>query len=130
MIWQWLADAVLTVHAGVVIFVVLGLVLVLVGNRLGWPWVNVLWFRVAHLAAIAVVVAQAWLGVICPLTTLEAWLRRQAGQSGYEGSFVEHWLQQVLYYDAPAWIFIALYTGFGLLVIVSWCWFPPRRRHR
>lgn len=130
MIWQWLADAVLTVHVGIVLFVVLGLVLVLVGNRRGWPWVNDLWFRLAHLAAIAVVVAQAWLGVICPLTTLEVWLRRQAGQSGYDGSFIEYWLQQVLYYDAPAWVFIALYTGFGLLVVASWWWFPPRRRPR
>lgn len=130
MIWQWLADAVLTVHVGIVLFVVLGLVLVLVGNRRGWPWVNDLWFRLAHLAAIAVVVAQAWLGVICPLTTLEVWLRRQAGQLGYDGSFIEYWLQQVLYYDAPAWVFIALYTGFGLLVVASWWWFPPRRRPR
>ncbi|GGY70028.1 DUF2784 domain-containing protein [Marinobacter zhanjiangensis] len=127
MIWQWLADGVLALHMAVVVFVVLGLVLVLAGNGLGWHWVNHLWFRLAHLAAIFVVVAQAWLGVICPLTTLEMWLRRRAGQSGYEGSFIEHWLQQVLYYDAPAWVFIALYTGFGLLVLASWWWFPPRR---
>lgn len=127
MIWQWLADGVLALHVAVVLFVVLGLVLVLAGNAIGWKWVNHLWFRLAHLAAIAVVVAQAWLGVICPLTTLEMWLRRRAGQSGYEGSFIEHWLQQLLYYDAPAWVFIALYTGFGLLVAATWWWFPPRR---
>lgn len=128
MIWQWLADAVLALHVGVVLFVVLGLVLVFLGNGLGWRWVNHLWFRLAHMVAIGVVVLQAWLGVICPLTTLEMWLRRQAGQAGYDGSFVEHWLQQLLYYQAPAWVFIALYTGFGLLVVASWWWFPPRRR--
>ena len=128
MIWQWLADGVLALHVGVVLFVVFGLVAVLVGNGLGWSWVNHLGFRLAHLAAIVVVVAQAWLGVICPLTTLEMWLRRRAGEGGYDGSFVEHWLQSLLYYDAPAWVFIALYTGFGLLVLASWWWFPPRRR--
>lgn len=128
MIWQLLADAVLAVHVAIVLFVVLGLVLVLAGNWRGWAWVNRFWFRLAHLVAIGVVVAQAWLGVICSLTTLEMWLRRRAGQSGYEGSFIEYWLQQLLYYDAPAWVFIALYSGFGLLVLASWWWFPPRRR--
>lgn len=128
MIWQWLADAVLALHVGVVLFVVLGLVLVVLGNRLGWRWVNHLWFRLAHLTAIAVVVLQAWFGVICPLTTLEMWLRRQAGQTGYEGSFIEHWLQQLLYYDAPAWVFIALYSVFGLLVLASWWRYPPHWR--
>lgn len=128
MIWQWLADAVLALHVAVVLFVVLGLVLVVLGNRLGWRWVNHLWFRLAHLTAIAVVVLQAWFGVICPLTTLEMWLRRQAGQTGYEGSFMEHWLQQLLYYDAPAWVFIALYSVFGLLVLASWWRYPPHWR--
>lgn len=90
MPWQWLADAVLLLHFGVVLFVVGGLLLVLVGNRLHWPWVNGLGFRVAHLAAIAVVVMQAWLGQACPLTTLESWLRTQAGSPSYEGSFIEH----------------------------------------
>ena len=127
MIWQWLADGVLALHVAVVLFVVLGLLLVLAGNGLGWRWVNHLWFRLAHLVAIVVVVAQAWLGMICPLTTLEIWLRRQAGQSGYDGSFIGHWLQQLLYYEAPAWVFIALYSVFGLLVLASWWWFPPRR---
>ena len=128
MIWQWLADAVLALHVAVVLFVVLGLVLVVLGNRLGWRWVNHLWFRLAHLTAIAVVVLQAWFGVICPLTPLEMWLRRQAGQTGYEGSFMEHWLQQLLYYDAPAWVFIALYSVFGLLVLASWWRYPPHWR--
>lgn len=127
MIWQWLADTVLVLHVAVVVFVVLGLVLILAGNGLGWRWVNKLWFRLAHLAAIAVVMVQAWFGVICPLTTLEMWLRRRAGQVAYDGSFIEHWLQSLLYYEAPAWVFIALYTGFGLLVVASWWCFPPRR---
>jgi hypothetical protein len=50
---------VLVVHFGVVLFVVGGLALVVAGNRVGWPWVNIWWFRLAHLAAIAVVVTQA-----------------------------------------------------------------------
>lgn len=125
-LYQILADTVLTIHVLVVVFVVLGLVLVLVGNRLGWHWVNNAWFRMAHLGAIAVVVAEAWLGVVCPLTTLEMWLRSKAGVDAYGGSFIEYWLQQILYYDAPAWVFVSVYTLFGLLVAATWWRHPPR----
>ncbi|MCR8915088.1 DUF2784 domain-containing protein [Marinobacter panjinensis] len=128
--YQILADTVLTIHVLVVVFVVLGLVLVLAGNRLGWRWVNNPWFRFAHLGAIAVVVAEAWLGVVCPLTTLEMWLRSKAGAEAYGGSFIEYWLQQILYYDAPAWVFVTAYTVFGLLVAAAWWRFPPRSGKR
>ena len=122
-----LADAVLVLHAAVVLFVVGGLVLVLVGNALGWAGVNGWAFRLAHLAAIGVVVAQAWLGVDCPLTVLEMHLRRAAGAPVHTQGFVEHWLQRLLYYDAPAWVFTLGYTLFALLVVLVWWRYPPRR---
>lgn len=78
MPYQLLADAVLALHFGVVVFVVGGLLAVLVGNGLGWRWVNRRRWRLMHLVAVVVVAAQAWLGVLCPLTTLESWLRAQA----------------------------------------------------
>ncbi len=127
-LWTWLADAVLALHVAVVLFVIFGLVLVLAGNRLGWGWVNLWWLRLAHLAAIAVVAAQAWWGVACPLTTLEMWLRRQAGEAGYGGSFVQHWLHRLLYWEAPDWAFTLAYTVFGLAVAAVWWRYPPRRR--
>ena len=45
------------------------------GGALGWGWVRLRWFRITHLCAIGVVVIQSWLGVMCPLTTLEMALR-------------------------------------------------------
>jgi polyferredoxin len=126
-IYQWLADAVLALHTLLVTFVIGGLLVVLLGNRLGWGWVNHLWFRLTHLAVIAVVVAESWLGITCPLTTLEVWLREQAHQPAYNKSFIEHWLQQLLFYEAPAWVFALVYTAFGALVVASWIWYPPRR---
>ncbi len=128
--YQTLADAVLLLHTAVVVFVVGGLVLVVMGNLRGWQWVNRLWFRLLHLAAIGTVVAQAWLGMVCPLTTLESWLRAQAGGAGYQAGFIEHWLQRLLFYEAPGWVFTLAYSLFGLLVLASWWFYPPRWRHR
>jgi hypothetical protein len=123
-----LADAVLLLHLGVVCFVVGGLGAVVVGNLLGWRWVNRWWFRVAHLGAIAFVVLQAWLGATCPLTSLERWLREQAhGVRSYQGGFIEHWVGTLLFYQAPLWVFTVAYTVFGALVIASWVRWPPRR---
>ena len=126
--YQLLADAVLALHVAVVLFVVGGLLLVVGGNLRGWGWVNRWWFRLAHLAAIGVVVAQAWLGIVCPLTTLEMWLRARAGAATYGGSFIEHWLQRLLYFQAPAWVFVLAYTLFALAVLAAWWRFPPRWR--
>ena len=125
---QIAADAVLLLHALFVVFVVSGLLLILAGGAFGWAWVRVRWFRIAHLAAIGVVVVQSWLGVICPLTTFEMALRTRAGESGYPGSFIAHWVETFLYYQAPPWVFVVCYTAFGALVIASWFWVRPRRR--
>ncbi|MEQ1806243.1 MAG: DUF2784 domain-containing protein [Burkholderiaceae bacterium] len=128
MPYRWLADAVLTLHVGVVLFVVVGLALILAGNRMGWHWVNAWWLRLTHLATIGVVIAESWLGIVCPLTTLEMWLRAKAAAGTYGGSFIEHWLQRLLYYDAPPWVFVLGYSLFGLLVVATWWVYPPQSR--
>ena len=122
-----LADALLLLHAGVVLFVVGGQALVLAGGVMGWRWVRGLAFRAAHLAVLMLVVAQSWLGAWCPLTTWEMALRRAAGQATYGESFIAHWAGRALYFDAPSWVFTAVYTAFGALVLATWWWFPPRR---
>ncbi len=121
------ADAILLVHALFVAFVVLGLALVWVGAARSWSWVRNPWFRCAHLAAIGIVVAQSWLGRICPLTTLEASLRSRAGEAAYTGSFVAHWVEAALYYRAPEWVFTVCYTVFAALVVAAWFRVRPRR---
>lgn len=121
------ADAILFVHVAFVAFVVFGLIFILVGKQCSWAWVRNPWFRYAHIASIGVVVLQSWLGAICPLTNWEMALREKAGDAIYSGAFIAHWLESILYYRAPEWIFIVTYTLFGLLVAASWYWVRPRR---
>lgn len=119
------ADVLLILHALFVLFVIAGLVLIIVGGLRHWLWVRNTWFRLAHLAAITVVVLQSWAGRICPLTTWEMALRQRGGQETYQSTFISYWLERALYYDAPAWLFIACYTVFGALVLASWWWIRP-----
>jgi len=119
---------VLVVHACVAVFVVAGLLLTVLGNVSHWPWVNDVRFRIVHAAAIVIIVIEAWLGFACPLTVLERSLRMRAGVATYAGGFIEHWLGRLLYYEAPAWVFVLAYSVFALLVALTWWRFPPARR--
>ena len=120
------ADLLLVVHAAFVVFVIAGLALIFIGRALSWRWVSNPWFRVLHLAAIAVVVLQAWLGVLCPLTTWEMHFRALAGDMTYDGSFIAYWVSRLLYYQAPPWVFTVSYTAFGAIVVASWFIVRPR----
>jgi hypothetical protein len=121
------ADALLFVHALIVAFIVFGLLLVFTGGVCNWSWVRNFWFRLLHLAAIGIVVLQSWLGEICPLTVWEMNLRMQAGGATYSGSFIAHWVESLLYYQAPNWVFVLVYSLFGLLVVASWFLVAPHR---
>ena len=127
MFYRLAADGILMVHALFVAFVLFGLLLVLLGGIRRWKWVKNFWFRIAHLTAIAIVVLQSWLGMICPLTTWEMQLRSRAGETTYTDTFVSHWLQQLLFYEAPAWVFVVAYSLFGGLVVASWFFVPPEK---
>ena len=115
-----LADVVLVSHFLFVLFVLLGFLSALIGTVAGWQWVRRPWFRRLHLAAVAVVVFQAWLGLVCPLTTLESWLRARAGEAAYQDTFIRHWISRLLFYDAEAWVFTLVYTIFGAAVVLVW----------
>ena len=82
-----LADATVLLHLTFVLFVVLGGLAVLRWPRMAW----------LHLPAAAWGVLIEFAGWICPLTPLENWFRRRAGQSGYEGGFIEHYVTALLY---------------------------------
>ena len=119
-LYRLLADTILVVHFAFVVFVVGGFMLILIGLLARWPWIHNRIFRITHLAAIGIVVLQAWFAQLCPLTVWENELRRRAGQSDYTESFVEHWLHEILFYEAAPWVFTTIYTCFGVLVVLAW----------
>lgn len=123
-----LADALLALHLGIVLFVVGLLPLVLLGGALGWRWVRHFGLRITHLGLMVFIAAQAWLGQLCPLTVWEQDLRRAAGQGSYRESFIAHWLSKLLYWEAPWWVFVAAYTAFAAGVALAWWWVRPEQR--
>lgn len=89
MTYRAAADAVLIAHLAFVLFVVLGGVLVLRWPKLGW----------VHLPAVAWAAFVEFSGSICPLTPLEIYLRLSAGEAGYSGGFIDHYIGSALYPD-------------------------------
>ncbi len=126
--WSILADFVLLFHAAYVGYVVFGLVAIVLGIALGWSWVRNFWFRLTHLGAIGLVVAESIVGLACPLTTLENLLRQAAGQRGYAGGCVARWVQPLIFFDFPPWMFMVAYAVFGLIVAAVFYFAPPIRR--
>ena len=119
-----LADAILVLHFLIVAFIVGGLVLVWVGALAGWAWIRNRWFRYLHVAAIAFVAAEALLGVACPLTVWEDLLRGGARPE----SFVGRWVQRLLYYNAPDWVFTTIYALWAAASVATLWLVPPKRR--
>jgi Protein of Unknown function (DUF2784) len=102
--YRLLADALVLLHLGFVVFV-------MAGGLLAWRWPRVAWL---HLPAAA---WGAWIEFsagICPLTPLENRLRIAGGEQGYATSFVEQYLMPLLY---PGALTPAIQTWLGVLVL-------------
>ena len=129
MAWVYtaLADLTLIIHFAFVTFVVAGLLLVWVGWLCRWRFVRNFWFRIAHLLAIGVVAAESLAGFVCPLTTWENSLRLLAGGGErYQGSFVQHWLHRMMFFEASESTFTILYVLFFAAVALSLWLVKPR----
>ncbi len=106
MIYRILADVVLIIHLVFIIFAVAGAFTVLRWRFLAW----------VHLPCALWAIAIEWGGWICPLTPLEIFLRHAAGQAGYTGGFIQHYLVPIIYpHDLTRELQIGL--GTGVLVI-------------
>lgn len=106
MIYGWLADAILIAHLAFVLFVSLGSLLALVRR----------WWVFLHLPCLIYGLGVEWIGWICPLTPLEQQLRLSAGQQGYSGGFIDHYVGGLLYPDD--WAVVRWWLG-GTLVALN-----------
>lgn len=118
------ADLLLVLHFAIVVFIVGGLILTWIGSALGWSWVRNSWFRYLHLFAIAFVALEAVIGMTCPLTEWEDALRGGARPE----SFVGRWVQRLLFYRAPEWVFTTLYAVWAAATVVTLRLVPPRKK--
>ena len=105
MIDRAVADGVLLLHAAFVLFVVAGGLLVLRWPKLAW----------VHVPAAVWAAYVEFTGRICPLTPLEVALRRNAGDAGYAGGFIEHYVVLLMYPDG---LTRDTQTMLGVLVVV------------
>ena len=105
MAYRTLADAILVVHMGFILFVV-------GGGFLVRRWRGVAW---VHLPAVAWGALIEFMGWVCPLTPLEIWARSRAGGTGYSGGFIEHYLLPVVY---PAALTHETQIVLGALVLI------------
>jgi len=126
--YAFFADLVVVIHFCYVAFTVGGELAVLLGWALGWSWVRNLPFRITHLAAVVLVAAEALAGTSCPLTVWEYRLRQLAGQRVEQQlSFVARLVRSIIFYDFPAWVFLAAYVAFAALVVLTLVLVRPAR---
>ncbi|MFL5297385.1 MAG: DUF2784 domain-containing protein [Phenylobacterium sp.] len=119
-----LGQLVLAAHLAVIAFNVAGLVVIPLGARLGWAWVRVRWWRLLHLASWAVVAVQAVLGRACFLTI---WQDQLTGAAA-EPPLIMRWVNRIIYWPLPIWVFGAIYLVLFATVVALWWAVPPRRR--
>ena len=121
-----IADIIVSIHFGYVIFVVGGLFVIVLGGVLHWRFIRNFRFRAIHLAMILIVVFESIFGITCPLTDWEYELRIASGQqNAVSGTFVARLIQKLIFYEFPLYVFIIGYCLFGMAVLAAWWKIPP-----
>ena len=117
MTWKLAADVVVVLHLLWIAFIIGG---ALVGRRVRW----VKW---AHIGALTFSVLLQAFGWICPLTSLEHWLRRRHDPAlAYSGDFIAHYAERLVYLEAPrSAVFLVTLLIVGLS---AWAYWPRARR--
>lgn len=122
-----LADLIVVFHLFYVAFAVGGEAAIITGWFFRQTWIRNPVFRVAHLLSVVFVAIEASFGIFCPLTVWEYQLRQLAGQRvDRDISFIARLVRMAIFYDLPPWVFTIIYISFGVLVILTFIFIPPR----
>jgi hypothetical protein len=130
MFYSVLADLIVVIHLGYVVYVVGGLIAILIGTWRGRKWIRNPWFRVSHLCAILFVVMEIILKLNCPLTTWEMSARAAAQQPVNGSAFMDRLLSFILIGTAPRWLINGLYIVFAIVIAATFIFAPPRWKTR
>jgi len=120
-----LASIVLVVHLLVIAFNLFGLVAIPVGAWFGWRFVHAPLWRVLHLVSLGVTALQAALGEACFLTV---WEMQLEGEHGYASPLIMGWVNSLIYWDFPIWVFAVVYVGLFAYTLALLWWVPIRFR--
>jgi hypothetical protein len=123
----WLAQGVLALHVGVILFNIFGLIAVPLGAAFHWAFVRVFWWRALHIASLVVVAIQAMLGEACFLTYWQSDLLRAAGQMASEEPLIQRTIEGLIFWSLPLWLFAVGYVAVLIYAMVLWKLVPPRR---
>ena len=121
------ANLIAAVHIAYFLFIVGGMVAIVVSLRQPIPWVRNLWFRIAHIAAIYIVLFEEITGLPCPLNVLQWGAREAATGSAESSTGVSGMLDFLLYHTVSPLALDIMYWSFGALVLVMLWMVPPRR---
>ena len=122
-----LADIVLALHLGVIAFNVFGLIAIPLGAWRDWSFVRIFWWRALHAGILATVALQAMAGQVCFLTDWHAALIRAAGGAESNAPLIARFVERLIFWPAPAWVFVALYSAVCVYTLFLWRLVPPRR---
>jgi hypothetical protein len=122
-----LADLIVVLHLAFVLFVILTELAILVGAWRDWGWIRHRGLRVVHLVCAWIPGVEILAGVECPLTEWEARLRERAGEERDELGFLARMVSELLFHEAPDWVFGASYVAFALLVSATFWLVRPGR---
>ena len=121
-----IADIVLIIHFCIVVFITSGFILIPIGYKLDWSWIENTQYRIIHGGLMAFITLETLIGITCPLTSLENSLR-----GIYQSqTFVGYWVKQIIYWNFPSQIFLVLYCVFLGWTIFMWKLFPPSNKKK
>jgi len=114
--YEILADIVVATHFLWILFLIFGAI----------PGRRIRWVRILHICSLIFSVLLQLNNWICPLTHLEVWLRAKSGWT-YSGGFIQHYIEKLVYLEAPRW---TIFAGTVMVIMVTiWIYWRAFRQH-
>ena len=117
-----LADIILILHFLIVIFITVGFIIIPIGYYYNWNWIQNFKLRLFHFGLMFIVTFETLVGITCPLTSIENYLRGINNSK----SFVSFWIEKIIYWDFPTSFFMFLYFVFLGWTLLMWKIYPPK----